>query len=336
MSMARVLSSGGLPMEALLAWIASRWGQAGGQHEARELSAMKVVGWIAVVISAALTCLWTFWGIIENFHEGWYHRSLVGNLAMMMGQYLAVPVVFLVMALVGIRWPRIGGLLHGLAGCCALWFFRGASWPVLVPFITAPLMLLGAGYWYGRPEPPRRASLGLVAVALLTLIISGARPAWIVANRIDDGDRGARVVDAGTVRLEWAPAGPGWPDMGVTWNEAVRRSAHLSEDGLSLTDTPLSIWRLPTIEEAVASQSLHGRLSGGTWDSATRRATYRTIPDKEPPLWNPYSPIVYWWTATEVDELTALRIVYNGRVIPTPKKVGWGYLGFRAVRQARP
>jgi len=137
------------------------------------------------------------------------------------------------------------------------------------------------------------------------------------------------------VRLEWAPAGPGWPEMGVTWTEAVSRCARLREDGLSLADTPLNIWRLPTIEEAVVSQSLHGRLSGGTWNPATRTASYQILPDKEPPLWNPYSMIVYWRTATKVDELTAYRIVYTGRVIPTPKRVGWGYLGFRAVRRAR-
>ena len=68
---------------------------------------VRVLGWSAVAISAALTCLWTFWGIIENFHEGWYHQSLIDNVAMMMGQYLAVPLVFLVMALVAIRWPRL-------------------------------------------------------------------------------------------------------------------------------------------------------------------------------------------------------------------------------------
>ena len=295
----------------------------------------RVLGWCAVAISAALTCFWTFWGIIENFHEGWYHQSLIDNVAMMMGQYLAVPLVFLVMALVAIRWPRVGAALHGLAGFFALWFFRGASWRVLLPFITTPLVLLGALYWFGRPEPRRRAAYGLVGLALLTLVMSGAQPAWIVAHRTDDGDRGARVVEAGTVRLEWAPAGPGWPEKGVTWHEAISRCARLREDGLSLADTPVNIWRLPTIEEAVVSQSLHGRLTGGAWDPATRTASYQALPDKEPPLWNPHSKIVYWWTATEVDELTAYRIVYNGRVIPTPKRAGWGYLGFRAVRQAR-
>jgi len=166
-------------------------------------------------------------------------------------------------------------------------------------------------------------------------VASGAQPAWIVAHRIDDGYRGARVVGGGKVRLEWAPAGPGWPEMGVTWSEAVSRCARLREDGLSLGDTPLNIWRLPTVEEAVVSQSVHGRLGGGAWDPATRTASCEILPDKEPPLWNPYSKIVYWWTATEVDDSTAYRIVYNGRVIPTPKRGGWGYLGFRAVRHPR-
>lgn len=294
-----------------------------------------ILGWFAVAVSTTLASVWMFWGIIENFHEGWYQDRLVDNLAMMIGQYLAVPMVFLIMALVAIRWPRAGAAFHVVAGIYALSFFSGASWRVLLPFITMPLVLLGALYWAGRPEPRRRAAMGLVLVPLLTMVIAGAGPAWTVSHRIDDNYRGARVIEAASVRLEWAPAGPGWPDAGVSWDEAVRRCARLSEDGMSLGPEAVNIWRLPTIQEAVVSQSLHGQLAGGAWDAATRTASYAVIPDKEPPLWNPRSKIIYWWTATELDEHTAYRIVYNGRVIPTPKRAGWGYLGFRAVREAR-
>jgi hypothetical protein len=43
--------------------------------------------------------------------------------------------------------------------------------------------------------------------------------------------------------------------------------------------------------------------------------------------------IIYWWTSTEVDSDRALRVSYNGHAMPLPKKVGCGYLGFRAVKR---
>jgi hypothetical protein len=31
----------------------------------------QIAGWIAVGLSTFITCVWAFWGIIENFHESW-------------------------------------------------------------------------------------------------------------------------------------------------------------------------------------------------------------------------------------------------------------------------
>ena len=62
------------------------------------------------------------------------------------------------------------------------------------------------------------------------------------------------------------------------------------------------------------------------------RARYRDPPDKESPFWNPHSQVIYGWTATEVDAARALSITYDGQVRPRPKRVGYGYLGFRCVR----
>jgi hypothetical protein len=149
---------------------------------------------------------------------------------------------------------------------------------------------------------------------------------------VDDGDRSARRVAGNGVDLIWAPEGPGWPANGLTWEEAKRRCRHLTEDGLSLAQTPQDIWRLPTLEEAVRSMHRHGRTSGGSWDSARARASYQRTPDKESPLWNIHSQVIYWWTATEANEGEAYIIVYDGQVWPRPKGARWGYLGFRAVR----
>jgi hypothetical protein len=77
----------------------------------------------------------------------------------------------------------------------------------------------------------------------------------------------------------------------------------------------------------------HGENSGGVWDAGTAKATYRTRPDKESPLWHVHSQVIYWWTATEVDEKRAYIIVYDGKVWPRSKHLTPDYLGFRCVRQ---
>jgi hypothetical protein len=118
----------------------------------------------------------------------------------------------------------------------------------------------------------------------------------------------------------------------VTWEEARRRCRHLTADGLSLAETPRDVWRRPTAEEAIRSMSRHGRNCGGSWDAARARATYDRTPDKESPLWDVHSPVIYWWTATEVNDREALIVVSDGKVWPRPKSAHWGYLGFRAVK----
>jgi hypothetical protein len=289
-----------------------------------------------VGLSTVAACLWAFWGIIENFHEGWYYSSLWANLGLMLSQYLVFMLVFVGAALVALRWPRVGGGLHGGVAAGAAWFFRGASPLVTYPFIVGPLAFMGMAYWLGRPRPRRYAVVTIVALPLVTLLVCGAAPACRVAGRLDDGDRSARRVAGNGVDLIWAPEGPGWPRDGVTWDEALRRCQHLTEDGTSLAEAAQDVWRLPTVEEAVQSLQRHGRNSGGRWDAASRGASYELTPDKESPLWDVHSQVIYWWTATEVNDREALVIVYDGKVWPRPKLAHWGYLGFRAVKEGGP
>lgn len=135
------------------------------------------------------------------------------------------------------------------------------------------------------------------------------------------------------VALYWAPDGPGWPREGGDWYEAQYACQYLSEDGLFLTSTLQDIWRLPTVDEAVRSKARHGRNSSGLWDEETDEANYKTTPDKESPLWNVHSQVIYWWTATEVDEERVYIIVYDGEVWPRSKRFGPAYLGFRCVKR---
>jgi hypothetical protein len=292
----------------------------------------QVVGWIAVGLSVAITCLWAFWGVSETFHEGWYYESLLANLGLTFVQYLGPMLGFLVVTLVSVLWPRVGAGMHIVLALFAAWFFEAFK-NTVVFFMLLPLVGIGVLYWYGRPKQRKLALSLAIGLPLLTLTLAGIAPALRVSQRVDDGVLGARQVQGNGVELVWAPDGPGWPREGGDWYEAQQVCRHLDQDGLALAATPQAIWRLPTVDEAVRSMARHGQNSGGVWDADTAQTTYTTKPDKESPLWNIYSQVIYWWTATEVDEDRAYIIVYDGRVWPRAKQFGPAYLGFRCVRQ---
>jgi hypothetical protein len=285
-----------------------------------------------VGLSTVITCFWAFWGIIENFHEGWFYESLLSNVGLMFAQYLSPMLIFMGVTLISIFWPRIGGGLHVIIALFAAWFFQAFANPVMLVLI-APLIGLGALYWFGRPQPRNLAVSVAVGLPILLLLLSGIRPVIRVSQRIDDGDLQARLVQGNGVNLIWAPEGPGWPRTGADWYEAQRVCQYLSEDGPTTAPGPQNIWRLPTVDEAVRSMARHGQNSGGAWDVEIAEATYKAPPDKESPLWNIHSQVIYWWTATEVDQEHAYIIVYDGKVWPRAKQLSPDYLGFRCVKQ---
>jgi hypothetical protein len=291
----------------------------------------QIVGWIAVALSLIITCFWAFWGIIENFHEGWYYESLLSNVGLMLVQYLSPMLLFMGVTLAAIFWPRVGACLHGILALVVAWFFEGLTNPVAL-VLSLPLVGLGALYWYGRAQPRRLAACLVIGLPLVTLIVSGIAPTLRVSQRIDDGDLRARLVHGNGVELIWAPDGPGWPREGADWVEAQQVCAYLGQDGLTLAPVAQHTWRLPTVDEAVRSMARQGQNSGGVWHGESAKATYETTPDKESPLWNVHSQVIYWWTATEVDAEHAYIIVYDGEVWPRSKEFGPAYLGFRCVK----
>jgi hypothetical protein len=297
------------------------------------LSRQQVVGWLAVAVSTSIAGFWAFWGIIENFHEGWFHESLLLNLGLMFGQYLSPMIIFVLLTLLAIAFPRVGGAAHALIGLLLSLFLFDLEDRGAMLLVIAPMLLLGTLYWYGRPQPRRRAYWIAAGLPLLMLVVCGVEPAVRIAGRVGDGNLQARLVEGNGVRLVWAPDGVGWPREGVSWDEAVKRCRHLTEDGRALADAPQNIWRLPTVDEAVRSMSRHGVNSGGAWDAHTKTATYRVRPDKESPLWNIHSQVIYWWTATEVDDETAYMIVYDGKVWPRRKRFAPASLGCRCVKR---
>jgi hypothetical protein len=284
-----------------------------------------MVGWFAVALNLLVSCFWGFWGAIENFHEGWHFGHLGLNL--------------------GLRWPRLGACVYLVLGASFGYWFAfvrpGAGerhWTgLLIDLVVGGgCGVIGLLFWFGRPTPKRLAFHLTWGLPLLVALVSGAEGAWRVATRHDDGDRGIRTVEGNGVRLTWAPAGPGWPTAGVSLEEAKRVCRYLSEDGLRLADEPQDIWRLPTVEEVVRSLTRHGKNAGGEWDEETHQATFRSRPDKESPLWDPDSQIIYWWTATEVDPERVDRVAYNGYVLVVPRKMSMGSCAFRAVRREPP
>jgi len=291
----------------------------------------QIVGWIAVGLSLVITCFWAFWGIIENFHEGWYYPSLFSNLGLMLVQYLSPMLLFIVVTLIAIFWPRAGAGLHSILAVGAAWFFGGLTNPVTL-LLCLPLIGLGALYWYGHPQPRKIAASLAFGLPLLALVVSGLGPALRVSQRLDDGNLQARVVQGNGVTLVWAPDGPGWPREGADWGEAQQACEHLSQDGVTLEPVAQHTWRLPTVDEAVRSMARHGQNSGGVWDATSARASYEMTPDKESPLWNVHSQVIYWWTATEADQEHAYIIVYDGKVWPRTKDYGLAYLGYRCVK----
>ena len=118
-----------------------------------------------------------------------------------------------------------------------------------------------------------------------------------ILARVDDGERGMRRITGTDVDLIWAPSGPGWnwlQDFGgyPSWNklawygvepvgmetkhesgvfasqadmDAAGLCSYLSADGLTLMDESQDIWRMPTVDEMVASLALHGENCGCEW-----------------------------------------------------------------------
>ena len=294
----------------------------------------RVLGWIGVAITVVISSFWAYWGAFENFHEGWYSESFWNNILMFIFQYMLFSIFFIVLALVILKWNKIGLILHVLTGIFCVWFFSGANFSVLYLLIVLPFAALGFIYYFGEPRPLKWAYRLIIFVPLITTIGISIPQGIKVSNRIDNDDFGIAAVEANGVSLAWAPRGPGWPDEGVTWEEAREICKFLSEDGLTIMDTEQNIWRLPTVQEAVGSMMLHGENSGGVWYAEEETAEYEIAPDKESPLWDVNSQIIYYWTAdtTVQDVNKAYIIVYNGGVYGRTKTASYGYLSFRAVK----
>ncbi|MFL5242319.1 MAG: hypothetical protein ACJ8FY_09445 [Gemmataceae bacterium] len=138
------------------------------------------VGWSAVAFNLIVSWLWVFWGAVETFHEGWYYGLLGLHLMWNLASFGPVLIAIL-LGLLGLRWPRLGGLAYFLlGGICGFWLLFGGptTWP-RVGFPLAVLMTGGCGvigllFWFGQPRPRRLAYHLTWSLPVAVALVSGA------------------------------------------------------------------------------------------------------------------------------------------------------------------
>ncbi len=333
------------------------------------------VGRAAAVASVLVATAWTFWGWAEFYYEAWglpWPEPLY---------YFAPAGISLALALVALRWPRGGGLLSVIAaGLFSLWVFasrwgrvppaRLLAW---LPLTLGPVLLGGALTWGGPvawdPSPAaarRRWGWALLPPVLVSLAVSAVMLPRVL-RRVDDGDRGARViVPAIGPALRWAPAGPGWnwqqpwggypswdalawygrPPVGLKAGAALPAGhaqqadmlrtglcRYLDATGTRLLPTRQDFWRMPTTAELVAALVHHGQPAGCVWNGLPGRAECLLRPDKETPLWAPDQPPIYYWSGEAFDATRAWYVGYSGQVNARPKDWGNPRHGYRCVQE---
>ncbi|MBN1890918.1 MAG: hypothetical protein JW850_23180 [Thermoflexales bacterium] len=345
-------------------------------------------GWIGKTLLIVITSFWCYWSVGEMYHEGWWGPFYIRLI------YLIPGTAFLLLTLIGIKWPRAGGWLIIVIGGLFTLFFLDISFVDgkltigrdLAGFmVSGPLVFLGvllliearnhkqriAQGWVPHSRWWRRNAWYLLAVGLPLLVLAALSiySLPIVLTRIDDGERGARLIEGNGVSLIWAPEGPGWnwrQDYGgfPSWNmialyglppvgmgnkpgydprSGMFASAeemakynlclYLGQDGLSLETEPQNIWRMPTVNDYARSFSRHGKNAGCVWDGQDRaQMACEILPDKETPLWAPDLDPIYYWAAEEYSEREAYFVSYNGWVNTTYKAGGNPRHSYRCVR----
>ena len=288
-----------------------------------------IIGWITIIITFSIISFWSYWGINEAFHEGWHNTSLLQNLAMTFVQYLSVPIVFLTLALIALNYKKIGAGLFIAIGIFAIFFFHSNTGRFIV-FI--PLLLIAFGFYFGEYKSKKTISLSFAGIFLLITLSFGIPQLIKVENRFNDNNFKSRIIKGNKVNLTWAPQGIGFPLEGTNWQTAKDNCARLNKEGAKLENNEINAWRLPSRDEIVRSMTKKNNNSAGSMDDSGI-AQYNVNPDKETPLWNPHSKVIYYWTSEPKNEKRAFMVAYNGYILSRRKKSGANYHGYRCVKK---
>lgn len=285
----------------------------------------KILGIISIIISLIAISFWSFWGITETFHEGWYSTSITENFVMAITQYLSPMLILLAITIVSIYYSKIGAVIFFVGGVAIGLFVQNVV--LVIPFFVLALL-----FWFSKIDNKKKWALVVTSIPIAIILVLGIADFRRVSERYDDKNYSARAIKGNGVELTWAPEGPGFPENGTSWNNAVIICKYLSEDGLTISSEPQNIWRLPTANEAVRSMTRNNENCGGVLDTGNYIAQYERTPDKESPIWRVYSKVIYLWTSTEIDSAHAFMICYDGKLWSRSKKYSANYLGFRAVK----
>lgn len=216
-------------------------------------------GYVATGLVIMVTTLWTLWGVTEMYYEGWW-GPWTERLP-----YLTFAAVSLLLTLVVLTWPRVGGwLLIALGGVFTVWWWGMAARRRLLTLgrllstfpVSGLLVVIGVLFLFEarhrrllqeeRWSPPtnwfRRYLRQVLAVGFPLLVTAAVSVYWlpVLLTREDDGDRGARLIEGNGVALLWAPAGPGW-SQGIGPSEEAGRllpEANLSWNDIALYGAP--------------------------------------------------------------------------------------------------
>lgn len=339
-------------------------------------------GWLAAFLALVVTTVLCYVGTASMFYETWgqpFHMLL----------YPLVPgMACLALSLAALRWPRAGGWLLVFAGAAmAAWWLTGQlgsktrslqflllnALVLFAPIVATGCLFLLEAWRLRRLSPGEVQPPGPWIVRYLRYILVSGVPLLAIGivmvmelpahlARLDDGLRGARIIEGNGVTLAWAPKGPGWngkmPDGEyLSWNSIARYGslpiglegknrgdrqhagkaemdrtslcAYLNEEGTALLEEPRYIWRMPTVDEIVRSLTRNGKNAGCLWDEKTHHADCRISPDKETPLWAPDEATIYYLAAGEYDAVHAFCVNYTGGINIQPKSQG---MGFRCVK----
>lgn len=344
----------------------------------------KLLGYIATGLLITSTALWTLWGTIVMYYEGW------GSALPPMWLYLVPAMISLGLSLFALTWARSGGwLLVVLGGLFGLWWLIMAagrarlsfSWVLTTLPVASLLVITGVflifesryrdrqrGFGIRAPEKWIRRNLRYVLVVGIPLLVCLAVSVYYlprILSRVDDGERGACLIQGNGVSLIWAPEGPGWnwkqPDGWYpSWSQialygvpptgleikpgfedqyptaqsmaATGLCGYLSADGTTLMAEPQGVWRLPRVDEIVRSLVKRGGNAGCLWNGEPGRTGCEVTPDKETPLWAPDASPIYYWAADEFDQVNVWYVSYDGSVHFQPKEWSNPRHSYRCVR----
>ncbi len=289
----------------------------------------KIIAGVTAFFSSLIIGFWSYWGINEAFHEGWYYQSLWQNLSLTSIQYLSVPFVFLLTSLIALNYKKTGLSLFLSLGIFALFFFNSNAGRAL---IFVPMILFALGFYFGEFKSKKIISSVFKGIFLIILLTFGIPHLIRVETRFNDQDFGTRTIFGNGVSLTWAAQGVGFPLDGTDWETAQENCAKLNESGETLLQEEVNLWRLPSREEIVRSLTRKNQNSLG-FIAADGVAQYQMQPDKETPLWNPHSEVIYYWTAESKDAEKAFLVAYNGYILARNKSFGPNYQGYRCVKK---